>query len=204
MGVRGDRSCPRLREVVHCHHCPVYSAAAAALLNRPVDPAYQGEAATRIAQPKPPIPVATLSAVVFRCGTEWLALPTDTVMEIAPLRTIHSLPHRRNRAVLGLTNVRGELLVCVDLIQLLAPNPPAADGSHSRLLVVQHQGARTAFPVHEVRGVHRFTEADCRTAAAGDRRQGELYAPTILVLGPTAVGRLAPDPLLRAVEVALA
>ena len=29
IGVRGDRSCPELKQYVHCRNCPVYSAGAA-------------------------------------------------------------------------------------------------------------------------------------------------------------------------------
>ena len=42
------------------------------------------------------------------------------------LRTIHSLPHRRSGVVLGLANVRGELLVCVSLGQMLRLGETAA------------------------------------------------------------------------------
>src|SRR5207342_2805701 len=61
----------------------------------------------------------THSAFVFRVGNEWLAITTSVVDEVADLRAIHSLPHRRSGVVLGLANVRGELLVCVSLAQLL-------------------------------------------------------------------------------------
>ncbi|MEM7650108.1 MAG: chemotaxis protein CheW, partial [Cyanobacteria bacterium P01_A01_bin.70] len=27
IGVRGDRTCPTLETVIHCHNCPVYSQA---------------------------------------------------------------------------------------------------------------------------------------------------------------------------------
>jgi len=33
IGVRGDRSCPRLKEHGHCRNCPVFSSAAAVRLD---------------------------------------------------------------------------------------------------------------------------------------------------------------------------
>src|SRR2546422_1979826 len=38
-----------------------------------------------------------------------------SIAEVAERRVIHSLPHRRTGIVLGVVNVRGELLVCVSL-----------------------------------------------------------------------------------------
>ena len=53
----------------------------------------------------------------------------DLVPGSRPNRLIHSLPHRRQGIVLGLVNVRGELLICVSLARLLGivpdPHPPS-------------------------------------------------------------------------------
>jgi hypothetical protein len=58
--------------------------------------------------------------MIFRLGTEWLALPASVFQEVAELGAIHSLPHRRSGLVVGLTNVRGgELLICFSLTKLL-------------------------------------------------------------------------------------
>jgi chemotaxis-related protein WspD len=57
--------------------------------------------------------------VIFRIGAEWLALPTPAFQEVAERRVIHTLPHRRHGVVLGLVNIRGELLICVSLGRLL-------------------------------------------------------------------------------------
>ncbi len=46
--------------------------------------------------------------------------------EVTNLRPIHSLPHRRSGVMLGLANVRGELLICVSLAMLLGVAPAAA------------------------------------------------------------------------------
>ena len=34
IGIRGDQSCPKLPEYVHCRNCPVYASAARRLLDR--------------------------------------------------------------------------------------------------------------------------------------------------------------------------
>ncbi len=119
IGVGGDRSCPELREHVHCRNCPVYSAGAAELLDGDAPAGYLAEWTSHFAQPKRAEDIETRSIVIFRIGSEWLALPTSVVMEVANLLPIHSLPHRQSGAVLGLANVRGELLICVSLGQVV-------------------------------------------------------------------------------------
>ncbi|MDW8307886.1 MAG: chemotaxis protein CheW [Verrucomicrobiales bacterium] len=119
IGVQGTATCVELQKFVHCRNCPVYSAAALQLLDRPLWPEYLREQTLHYAEPRRKTTPARLSVLVFRLGWEWLALPTVAFQEIVEVRFIHSLPHRRNGIVLGLVNVRGELIVCVSLGRLL-------------------------------------------------------------------------------------
>ena len=81
------------------------------------------------------------SIVIFRIGPEWLALPTRVFQEIAERRTVHSLPHRQHGVVLGLINIRGELLICVSLGQLLGleqvPFREKSRTTYDRLVVTE-------------------------------------------------------------------
>ena len=162
IGVRGDRSCAKLVEAVHCRNCPVYSSAAAELLDRAIDPAYLAQAAQEARAERHNALRDTSSVVIFRIGSEWLALATGVFEEVCALRPIHSLPHQRSGAVLGIANVRGALLVCVSLHALLGiENAPAANTGrrrliHERLLVANREGERLVFPVDEIHGIHRF------------------------------------------------
>jgi chemotaxis-related protein WspD len=113
-------------EHIHCRNCSVYSAAATRLLDRyalqqderdPVASAVESDVKTR-------------SLLMFRLGEEWLGLATRSLVEVAPLQAIHSLPHQRSRALLGVANVRGALVACLSLVELLdldgsAAPPPA-------------------------------------------------------------------------------
>ena len=90
----------------------------------------------------------TRSVVIFRVASEWLALPTSVVIEVANLLPIHSLPHRPNGVVLGLASVRGELLVCVSLGRVVGAEPLAAASperrgtAYQRLLVIRREAVR--------------------------------------------------------------
>jgi chemotaxis-related protein WspD len=103
----------------------------------------------------------TQSALVFRIADEWLGLPTAALRQVDDIRPIHSLPHRRNRVVLGLVNIRGALTVAASLGELLhldlaATGKYASRNSYARMLVAAHRGEPVAFPVDEVEGVVRF------------------------------------------------
>ena len=50
IGAWGDKSCPELRQHVHCRNCPVFSTEGRALLDREPPPGYMDEWASLIAQ----------------------------------------------------------------------------------------------------------------------------------------------------------
>jgi chemotaxis-related protein WspD len=163
IGVRGDSSCPELARHVHCRNCPTLSASASGLLDSALTGAEIAEATHRVARGKPDVVASTQSLVVFRLGAEWLALPTAAIREVAGARPIHTLPHRRDGVVLGLANIRGQLLVCAALGRILHLEEgaaPAREPGGQRLLVTLQGGASTVYPVDEVFGVQRFPPGD--------------------------------------------
>ena len=141
--------------------------AGARLLDREPPAGYRAEWTEYLAKPPKKAETTTDSVMVFRLGAEWLALPADWVGEVAPARAVHSLPHRRGRALDGLVNVRGELLPCFSLESVLGIEASAAGGAGTRRLVVAGQGARRlVFRADEVHGVIRY-DAARRLAAPG-------------------------------------
>jgi chemotaxis-related protein WspD len=194
IGVQGDGSCPKLPEFVHCRNCPVYSNAGVQLLNRPLPPEYRREWTEHFARKKKTAAPARISAVLFRIEAEWLALPTPAFQEVAERRRIHSLPHRRSGLVLGLVNIRGELLICVSLSRLLGlekkKTTEAQRGLFERLLVVNWEGSRLAFPVDEVYGILRFDAQELKEPPATVTRSNVSYTHGILPWQGRAVGFL--------------
>jgi chemotaxis-related protein WspD len=166
IGVRGDKSCPKLDEHVHCRNCPVYAAAAIRLLDRY---ALQRDDVEEV-YAQAPAATATRSLLVFRLGEEWLALATRSLVEVAPLTPIHALPHPRLRALLGVANVRGALVACLSLVDLLdldvgAAQVAVASGRAApRMLVLEAAGGSLLAPVDEVDGIYAF-ELDLIKAA---------------------------------------
>lgn len=158
IGIRGDRSCTKLTQYGHCHHCPVYAEAAKRILDF-YSLSHQDDevSVTSLAQQQ-----ATESLLIFRLSDQWLALSLEILSEVAPLQTIHSLPHRRSDMILGVSNVRGALVACLSLSRLLN-----LDHSHYQttarvtprmLIIAQATEGKVVCPVDDVVGIHAITK----------------------------------------------
>src|SRR5436190_12570637 len=118
IGVRGDRSCPELARVVHCHNCHVFAAAGRRFLDAPSPEGYLDEWTTRLADPIEPAGADVHGVLIFRLGDEWLALPVEVLVEVTTPRPVHRVPHRGG-LLAGLVNIRGELHLCARVDQVL-------------------------------------------------------------------------------------
>jgi chemotaxis-related protein WspD len=197
IGVRGDGSCPELRQYVHCRNCPVYSAGAATRLDADAPAGYSANRTAHFATAPPAEDGGTRSVVIFRVASEWLALPTAVVIEVSNLLPIHSLPHRPKGVVLGLASVRGELLVCVSLRHIVgaerAPGGAASPGrntAYQRLLVLRREAVRVVCPVDEVHGIHRFHPRDLKALPTTVARATVAYSTGLLAWHGHSVGAL--------------
>lgn len=195
IGVRGDGSCPELVQYVHCRNCPVFSAGAAVLLDADASAGYVAERTATLAQPVPVDEGGTQSIVIFRVAGEWFGLPMSVVVEVANVLPIHSLPHRRSGAVLGLASVRGELLVCVSLGRIVGAVPLAAlderrGTAYPRLLVIRREAVRVVCPVDEVHGVHRFHPRELQAVPTTVAKATVAYSTALLPWQGHSVGTL--------------
>ncbi len=171
IGVVGDQSCPKLAQHIHCRNCEVYADAAQRNLQRPVDAAYKLEWAGHFRTRSETGALKDSSALVFRVGREWLALPTKMFVSVAPQAKPHALPHRGDRALSGVVNVGGQLYPCMSLAGLLgidAQAGPPAQGRHTfaRLLLLQWEAQAFALPVADLHGIVRYAGAAVRAPAA--------------------------------------
>ncbi|MDO7899264.1 chemotaxis protein CheW [Pseudomonas citrulli] len=176
IGIHGDKSCPLLVEHIHCRNCSVYSAAATRLLDR-----YALQQDDRaLVHTAVDSDIVTRSLLIFRLGEEWLGLATRSLVEVATLQPIHSLPHQRSRALLGVANVRGALVACLSLVELLDLEPgggPVAGARNlPRMLIVSAKGGPVVVPVDEVDGIHAIDERILASASpsAGKYTRGVL------------------------------
>lgn len=150
--------CERLIDVGHCSKCDVYQHAGRIALHRPAPQGYLEEWRDFLAA-KP----ASSSAngrffVFFELNVQLYALPTSALEQVADVAPIRTLPHNRRPALLGVVNVRGDVLPCIDFAALLKPPVAAATRSavaYRRLLVMKPSGARWVLPVAQIVGLQR-------------------------------------------------
>ncbi|CAD6526521.1 chemotaxis protein CheW [Paraburkholderia sabiae] len=207
IGTRGDNSCPRLADYSRCLNCPVFAQGAARLLDRPLsdeDLTPQRNADADAAREN----AESQSALAFRIAGEWLALPTRVLREVDDIRAIHSLPHQRSRAVLGVVNVRGALTIAVSLGELLnmeraADTPPSARNGYPRMLVAAHDSEPVAFPVDEVEGVIRYADTALLPVPATLAHATASHARGVLAWRDGTIGLLDPARLFDSIARSL-
>lgn len=195
IGVSGDRSCMELEKLAHCQNCSVYSAVGRSLLEREPPQDYLNQWTATLAQKEEPSEaiahdayiirraVDTLSAIVFRLRNELFALPVQVLQEVTHPTAVHILPHRSNDLLLGLVNIRGEILLCASLSHLLgldATNPSSSSLNIERMLVIGHKNSKWVVPVDEVYRIHRFHLNELKPAPDVIAKAKETYTQRII------------------------
>lgn len=202
IGVHGDKSCPLLPEHIHCRNCAVYSTAATRLLDRYA--LQQEDHRQSIAVEND---IVTRSLLMFRLGEEWLGLVTRCLVEVATLQPIHSMPHQRSRALLGVANVRGALVACLSLVELLGLDATtgAASGARvmPRMLIIAAHGGPVVVPVDEVDGIHAIDERTLNAASGVGPQASARYTRGVLQFKGRSLRWLDEDQLLSAVTRSL-
>jgi chemotaxis-related protein WspD len=205
IGVKGDRSCAKLRTAIHCHNCSVFADAARSFLDRPAPPGYLGEVSQALAREGAARAENSLSAVVFEIGEQLLAVDTVAVVEVTSPRSPHRVGHRSGRIFTGIVNIHGQLELCCSLIGLLQIDGLGRreSGARARALLVEREGLRWAFEVDAVHGVHRFDAADVAAVPATSQHDAASYVRHVLRFGERNVGYLDLEKTFRALELSL-
>ncbi len=205
IGVSGDRSCPELIPLVHCRNCPVFAAAARSFFDRPAPEGYLAEwshwltGSDTNGAGDPAKPHAggeefqsrgtELSVLIFRLGSEYLALRTHALAEVTKLHPVHQVPHRSNQILAGLVNLRGQVELCVSLHGLLG-----AEMSQTpvRLVVLHDRDRREiwAFPVDEVLGIERVSRCQWHSVPSTLVNPAVGFSQAILAWNGRSVGLL--------------
>ena len=167
-----------------------------------------GEASTPLMRQyfalKQQVPQALL---MFRLGEEWLALSTRSLVEVAPLQPVHSLPHQRSRALMGVANVRGALVACLSLVELLGLEASTAGASGARvmprMLIIAAHGGPVVVPVDEVDGIHAIDQRLLDAASRSGQQASAKYTRGVLPFNGRSLRWLDEEQLLSAVTRSL-
>lgn len=204
IGINGDSSCAELTKAIHCRNCPVYSEAGRSLLDRDASTEYRAEWTALLGRAKDTTQISSVSFVIFTLGKEQLALPTSIFREVTEARFVHRLPARRDRVLMGLVNVRGELQLCVSLGALLDIESDAETNARGhvldgRMLVVEQGRDAWVFPVNKVHGTFRFDAASIGPVPATLRKSRSSFTRGAVEWEGKTVGCLDENALLAAV-----
>ena len=102
-------------------------------------------------------------------------------------------------APLGVTNIRGELLVCVSPGRLLGVDSPepAAVRPSIRLIVLQANGVRAVMPVEEVSGIRKFQPRDLADVPATVSKATTSHSNAVVSCDSRVIGLLDDEALFR-------
>ncbi|GAP99254.1 chemotaxis signal transduction protein [Leptolyngbya sp. NIES-2104] len=203
IGVEGDQSCDRLEQVTHCHNCSVFSRSGRLLLEREVPSEYIQEWTNTIAERGSALSVRSteemLSLILFRLGNERFAISVRSLQEVIRPTQIHTLPHRSNHLFLGLTSIRGEILLCASLRAFLNIET-AAPSDREQMLIVGTTARRWVFPVDEVYGIQRYPLHEIQDPPAVLLKTNAAYTQGILTWNDQKVNYLNAELLIDTLD----
>ncbi|MFZ2961191.1 MAG: chemotaxis protein CheW [Candidatus Ozemobacteraceae bacterium] len=221
IGIRGDGSCPKLPQVIHCRNCEEFTILGRNLLHRPAPPGYLEEWSHLLASVKDTNNRGRCSIMAFRIASEYLGLSARHFVEIIDQRVVRPIPHRTNGPLLGLISVRGEIHPCVSMSMLLgisdnrpqlkdremvlADQKEGSTGSSSkagitRCCVVRKDGPAWVFPVDDVLGLYHFSDEDVMVAPTTTRHATPRFSTGILLRDGHSIGILDPDRIFSALS----
>lgn len=165
-GIWGDSSCEELGGHVHCFKCPVYGEAGRKLFDREIPVDYIDEWANAIANAHEDTMSKNASLFVFKCGGQPFAIDMNHISELAPMRMIHKLPHRRDAIVRGLANINGELILTIDILKLFGISSELFSDEY--IVVCKNGDEKFAFTASSLKGLATVEEASLILADDGE------------------------------------
>jgi chemotaxis-related protein WspD len=212
IGVWGDRSCPELTAVIHCHNCPVFSDAGRRFLASPPPDGYLEAWTARLAEKEDEESTEVQGVLIFRLGDEWLALPVTALREVISLRPIHRIPFHEG-LLAGVVNVRGELHLSIRMDHLLGlshredvngdRSPSPGRKAVPRLLVAGHGTETWVFRVDEVDRVHRLAMGELKPVPPTLGRAAIRFTRGVFCCPDRAVGLLDEERLFEVLRTSV-
>lgn len=177
-------------------------------MSAPIDATELDAITAHYAAPREEERTTTGSALVFRIGTEWLAIPTVLFDRVADVSAVHTVPHRRKGVPVGLVTVGGDLVVHLSLGTLLSvagvESSANAQPRLRRLIVLSDARGRLATTADEVWGVHHYDPALLRPVPSTLTRALVSFTVAMLEVDGRIAGLLDGPRVMDALSAALA
>ncbi len=150
--------CSELEIFGHCFNCKVYSGVGRRLLDRQAPEGYLDEWERVLNTVKQDSDGEITSLVIFSVSGRYFSFSTRIMEKVTEFHPVHSLPHSRHEALLGITNILGELMVSVSLLVLLnfESHKSSNAGASKRNVIVKLANGMWSLPVDEVLGIHKL------------------------------------------------
>ena len=148
----------------------------------------------------------TVTVMIFRLQQEWLAISAEVFQQTTPSNTVHTIPHRSNKILRGLVNIRGELHLCISLNNLLnlkvgdINNQSINPVVYSRMLLMEKAGKAWVFAVDEVYGIHRFDYGELRNSAKNMMQINETFSKGVFQWKDYSVSYLDDELLFKVLD----
>jgi len=204
---KGSIKCERLNKVIHCNNCKVFANSGRSLLHRAIPASYTDEWTEIISKKTHSGKNELRSAIHFRVEEEWYLAPTSMIHDITIVKKILAIPHNTNPKVQGITNIRGEIMTCLSLAHLLHIDSTKSNSKDhhtvsKRMLIIDSNSFKVAFPVDEVKGISKFGANDIRIQHDTSRSTHNMLAG-IVSIGNHHAGLIDADVFKNEINIAI-
>ena len=196
IGIAGDKSCPELKEFIHCRNCKNFERARFGLFKKELPLDYQREWTKHLSFKKDEGIMDKLVLLVFRIGKEWFGLQPQAIKEVTGSASLHSIPHRTDNVLKGFVNIHGITQMCISLSEFLEldkiekKETDKSDKIFKRMIVMEWENDRWAFTVDEISGIHVFQISRQKKVPETLAKASGNYAKSIFELDNKDVGYL--------------
>jgi chemotaxis-related protein WspD len=207
IGVFGSGICEKLDIYSHCRLCPVYSEKGRSLFDRNTTEDLIEIWTKEISEPKQTERSDTISVVIFRVKNEWFALSTSYFKEAVHFRTIHTVPDRTNDIFLGIANINGELLLCINSYRIfgvdMSDKQNVTSEKHFRMIVLKENNDRFVLIVDEILGVIRLSMGETVKGPSTLVNAPESLSKSVFQYNGKKIGFIDPEKLFRSLNGSL-
>jgi chemotaxis-related protein WspD len=188
--------CPKLVEFIHCQNCDVFHVASLQVYDRDIPEDYRQEWTELLAGSKEAVVRDARTVIVFRIGDEWVAISTSLCKEISRMMKIHRLPHNKSQILKGVVNNGGEIRICFSLGNLLGVERAEQvfgdefQNVYARMIVMNVAGQHYVFPVSEIKGLLKYSDADRSPLPETMLASSASYMSGVIKWGDISVGCL--------------
>lgn len=175
------------------------------LLDREIDSDYRQEEAKQLSLPKEErVKNSQQPYLFFRLSEERFAVPAKNLNEITPLKEIHKIPYKKNKALQGVTTIHGRLQIALSLHELLEVQPSSQGDtsgiSSKRMIVLEKDDRKWVVTVDEVYRFHRLDLKEMENVPVNVMKAKTSYLSGVINWKGVRVGLLDPDKLFQGLE----